>query len=233
MKGKWFAVVSVLVVLSLLFGTAAFAGTDWRPGAPHRVSNQEVVPTDEPTVELTEEPGVEPTETPEPPVTTGDHPVLSTMARFFGVAYTDLEALHDSGLGMGIIARVYLISDALGVTPEEVVAMRDDKAEWQDVVKGLKDELKGGKLGSIMSGRRVRATLEPTPDSTPTAAQLKVRAKVRDTTSKGKTEISGKKKSGSSSGGGSKGGSKSGSKGGSKGGSSGGSKGGSGGGKGK
>jgi hypothetical protein len=90
--------------------------------------------------------------------TSVSHPVASAIAKHFGVSASEIAALHDDGLGFGVIAHAYFVASTLGtITPAEVLAEFQAGKGWGEIIKGytLHPGLvgRGGNLGSIMSGR--------------------------------------------------------------------------------
>ena len=91
------------------------------------------------------------------PTTTISHPVASAMAKYFKVEYSEIAALHEEGLGFGVIAHAYFVAETLGISPMEVIAKFQAGTGWGVIMKeyGLPPGLagRGGNLGTIMSGR--------------------------------------------------------------------------------
>jgi hypothetical protein len=99
--------------------------------------------------------------------TSVSHPVASAIAKYFDVDASEIAALHDEGLGFGVIAHAYFVARTLGtitptITPAEVLAKFQAGKGWGEIIKdyGLHPGLagpglagRGGNLGSIMSGR--------------------------------------------------------------------------------
>jgi len=90
--------------------------------------------------------------------TSVSHPVASAIAEYFEVDASEIAALHDEGLGFGVIAHAYFVARTLGnVTPADVLAEFQAGTGWGEIMKGygLHPGLagRGGNLGSIMSGR--------------------------------------------------------------------------------
>ncbi len=89
--------------------------------------------------------------------TSVSHPVASALAKYFEVDASEIAALHDEGLGFGVIAHAYFVGHTLGITPSEVLAEFQSGKGWGEIMKdyGLHPGLagRGGNLGSVMSGR--------------------------------------------------------------------------------
>lgn len=92
------------------------------------------------------------------------HPVAIAIANHFsdtGVTYTDIMSHHvNQGLGFGVIAKAYFISEALSGTNEMVgplIAEFLNGSGWGQILKahGLHPGVagRGGNLGGIMSNR--------------------------------------------------------------------------------
>lgn len=115
---------------------------------------KEIVVLLDPTPEPTEEPSV-------------CHPVALLIGAMFGETCADIEAMHDSGIGFGVIGRAYLTAAALDgeVTAEQLIELHQSGAGWGEIMKQY-DVHPGGKgLGAIMSGRFAGATPTPEPNS--------------------------------------------------------------------
>jgi hypothetical protein len=99
-----------------------------------------------------------------------EHPVGSALGNFFGdlfgADYDTIMAVHEDGVGFGVIAQALWLTNELGGDTATFQALIDAKQtgdysaitladgstpdNWGDVVKSLK---KGDNLGSIMSGK--------------------------------------------------------------------------------
>ncbi len=114
-------------------------------------------PTITPTVTLT--PTVTPALTATVPHT---HPVGLAISLYLHLPYTEVMALHDSGVGFGVIARAYLTAKASNgaLTPTQVLAMFQSGMGWGQFKHQYGIQPGGNGLGSIMSGHA-------TPVSTP------------------------------------------------------------------
>lgn len=107
-------------------------------------------------------------EGPEPPLTDTlptTHPVGIVIAIYFNLPYTEVMQLHDEGFGFGSIARAYLTalySDG-ALTPEQILAMREDGMGWGQIKKdyGINPGQNG--LGVIMRSKPAApaVTVEP------------------------------------------------------------------------
>ena len=91
---------------------------------------------------------------------TSANKVAWDIAKFYSVTITSVVQLHDSGWGFGEIAKLYMLADKSGKTPEEIQAMRDSGMGWGNIAKalGLKPGNAGDNLGGIVSGRNVTDT---------------------------------------------------------------------------
>jgi hypothetical protein len=96
------------------------------------------------------------------PTSSFTHPVGLAISQFFSVTYTQVMSMHQSGLGFGEIARVYMLAQSSGKTPAEVLAMRESGMGWGQIMKELGFKPGGNNLGAIMSGRGVKDK-EPHP----------------------------------------------------------------------
>ncbi len=97
------------------------------------------------------------------------HPVALAISLFFDLECEDIEALHDSGVGFGVIGRAYLTALATKdteeeLTPEEVLAMHQSGMGWGQIMKEIGVHPGGKGLGGIMSGRLDSPQATPTPD---------------------------------------------------------------------
>ncbi len=103
------------------------------------------------------------------PILTGTmpmtHPVGIMIAMYFNIPYTQVMTLHNEGWGFGEIARAYLTAlHSNGVlTPEQVLALRQDGIGWGQIKKefGINPGQNG--LGVIMRSKPITptVTLEP------------------------------------------------------------------------
>ncbi len=89
------------------------------------------------------------------------HPVGIIIALYFHIPYTEVMTLHDEGFGFGEIARVYLTAQASdgALTPEQILAMREDGMGWGQIKKQFGVKPGGNGLGSIMGNKPIT---EPT-----------------------------------------------------------------------
>jgi hypothetical protein len=91
------------------------------------------------------------------------HPVGIIISVFFHIPYTQVMTLHDDGFGFGTIARAYLTAAFSNgqLTPEQVLALRQESVGWGQI-KQQYDVSPGGKgLGSIM-GKKPATPESPT-----------------------------------------------------------------------
>lgn len=94
--------------------------------------------------------------TPVPTVTvTHTQPVASVIALYFHLPYTEVLALHNSGVGFGVIARAYLTARASNgvLTPTQVLDLLQSGMGWGEIKKQYGVQPGGNGLGAIMSGR--------------------------------------------------------------------------------
>lgn len=138
--------VMILLALSLVIGGAsvvlAASAESNVPARPDMAMRQN------------EEPTPPPSEVPTPTLTI--HPVGTAIAKFFGIAYTDVMTLHESGAGFGVIARAYMtaqFSDGQ-LTPEEVLELFQSGTGWGQIMKEYGVHPGGKGLGAIMRGHK-------------------------------------------------------------------------------
>lgn len=100
------------------------------------------------------------------PTLTITHPVALAISDFFGISYTKVISLHQSGLGFGEIARIYMIAKYSNgqVTPDQVLKMRESGEGWGQIMKQLGFRPGGKGLGAIMSGHGVKDQPTGKPD---------------------------------------------------------------------
>ena len=100
------------------------------------------------------------------PTLTLTHPVALAISNFFGISYTKVISLHQSGLGFGEITRIYMIAKYSNgkVTPDQVLAMRESGQGWGQIMKQLGFRPGGKGLGAIMSGHGVEDQPNGKPD---------------------------------------------------------------------
>jgi len=100
------------------------------------------------------------------PTLTFTHPVALAISNFFGISYTKVISLHQSGLGFGEITRLYMIAKYLNgrVTPDQVLALRESGLGWGQIMKQLGFRPGGKGLGAIMSGHGVKDQPNGKPD---------------------------------------------------------------------
>jgi hypothetical protein len=145
---------------ALTAGSVAMTADMLLDPTPEPTATPDSSPTPEPTSTPT------PTATPEPTESTDCHPVALLIGLAFGETCTDIEALHDSGIGFGVIGRAYLTAAASDgeVTAEELIELQQAGMGWGEVKKQY-DIHPGGKgLGAIMSGRFTGVTPTPEPE---------------------------------------------------------------------
>jgi len=99
---------------------------------------------------------ITPTQTVSPTETT-PHPVVAALAGYFEVEDAEIAALHESGLGFGVIARAYFLARQLQVSPQDLLADFQSGLGWGEIAKayGLHPghNGRGGSVGVVMSGR--------------------------------------------------------------------------------
>lgn len=127
-------------------------------------------PTITPTVTIAPTVTITPTVTPVPTVTlTHTQPVAAAIALYFTVAYTQVLALHDAGLGYGEIVRVFMTARALSgtLTFEQVLVLWESGLGWGQIKQQYGVYPGGNGLGAIMSGR-AEPVSGPMPGPNPT-----------------------------------------------------------------
>ena len=155
MKRTVFSILLGLLGLVLFFTSAALAA----PGQPLASPAEPAAlfqATITPTTEITS-------------TTSHTHPVASAIAGFFaedfGVTYVDIMALHEEGLGFGVIAKAYFAAQKLGIDPQVLLDEFASGKGWGEIMKenGLHPGRagRGGNLGDIMSGH-VNSQTDPT-----------------------------------------------------------------------
>jgi hypothetical protein len=146
MKRAIFSVLLGLLGLGILFTSAALAapGQSLSSSAEPAALFQEVIT---PTTEITS-------------TTSHTHPVAAAVAGFFeedfGVTYADIMALHEEGLGFGVIAKAYFAAQKLGIDPQLLLDEFSAGTGWGNIMKNHAlhpgQAGRGGNLGDIMSG---------------------------------------------------------------------------------
>lgn len=152
-----FALTGGLVLTFLMVGlTFAAPGTAAQPAQRALLD-----PTITPTVTLTPTMTVTPVPTSTVPHT---HPVALAISLYFHLPYTEVIALHDSGVGFGVIARAYLTAKVSNgvLSPTQVLEMFQSGQGWGQIKKQYGVHPGGNGLGSIMSGKAA-----PLPAETP------------------------------------------------------------------
>jgi hypothetical protein len=96
------------------------------------------------------------------------HPVGIVIAVYFNIPYTQVMQLHDEGFGFGEIARVYLTAQALdgALTPEQILAMRQDGIGWGQIKQEYGVHPGGNGLGAI-KGNKPEITAPPAGNGDP------------------------------------------------------------------
>jgi hypothetical protein len=150
MKRAIFSVLLGLLGLGILFTSAALAapGQSLSSGEPVALLDEVITPT----VEIT------PT-TPTTPTTT-THPVAIAIGLHFSDVFSttpeEIMALHQEGLGFGVIAKAYFAAQTLGITPTVLLDEFRAGTGWGVIMKKYCQNpgisCRGGNLGSIMSG---------------------------------------------------------------------------------
>ncbi len=135
MSGKnrvWMASIVAIVVVVLSVG-GALAAQDSRPVLTVGSAQQAATP--------------QPCSDPQP--------AIDAVAAYFGVPVDEIQALYDSGAGLGVIAEAYTLADVIGMTPAEIVAAKmDDEVSWGEFLKdaGVDPAQVKVDLGEIVSG---------------------------------------------------------------------------------
>jgi uncharacterized membrane protein YgcG len=149
----------VVVVMSFLLATGTFAAQEAHQGRRATQALEEQTATPVPTVDLEK------------------HPVILAMAAYFRVPPQEIRDLFDSGVGLGVIARAYVLGPLLDKTPKDIIDMKKSgNTNWGQLKKGVKGT-PGARvnLGAIMSGKSTpppEVTPEPTSAGETTGAQV-------------------------------------------------------------
>lgn len=103
------------------------------------------------------------------------HPVGNAIALYFNIPYTQVMALHDEGLGFGVIARAYLTALASGgvLSPTQVLEMHQAGMGWGQIKKDYGVHPGGNGLGTIMGNKHAAPQPEPVAPAAPTMKQNK------------------------------------------------------------
>ncbi len=91
--------------------------------------------------------------------------VAEAITRYFtDVTVTQVISMHNAGFGFGGIFKVFMIAQAAGTTPDEIMAMREAGMGWGEINKelDLHPGNKGKNLGSAVSGRGISQTISTT-----------------------------------------------------------------------
>jgi hypothetical protein len=143
--------------LGILFTSAALAA----PGQSLSSSAEPVAllqATITPTTEITS-------------TTTHTQPVAAAIAAYFSnsdvfttpVTYAGIMALHEEGLGFGVIAKAYFAAEKLGIDPQVLLDEFAAGTGWGQIMKNYGRHPgqagRGGNLGTIMSGHTSDKTL--------------------------------------------------------------------------
>jgi len=109
------------------------------------------------------------------------HPVASALALYFHLPYTEVVALHDAGVGYGVIARAYLTAKVSNgvLSPTQVLEMFQSGQGWGQIKQLYGIHPGGNGLGSIMSGKAAplpEATLAPGTSNKPNGKSMPVPA---------------------------------------------------------
>ncbi len=145
MKRAVFSVLLGLLGLGILFTSAALAA----PGQSLSSAAEPVAlfqATITPTTEITS-------------TTSHTHPVAAAIATHFSgtfsTTYESVMALHQEGLGFGVIAKAYFAAQKLGIDPQVLLDEFAAGTGWGQIMKnhGLHPgQGRGNNLGAIMSG---------------------------------------------------------------------------------
>jgi hypothetical protein len=107
------------------------------------------------------------------PIVTGTvpmtHPVGNAIALYLNIPYTQVMALHEAGLGFGVIARAYLTALASGgtLTPTQLLDMHQAGVGWGQIKKEYGVHPGGNGLGTIMGNKQVAPPTGPKPQPEP------------------------------------------------------------------
>lgn len=137
--------VVILLALSLVVGGASVVlAASAEPGMAAR-QDAAVRPNDDSA----------PTPTEVPTSTQPIHPVGAAIAQALDIPYADVMALHESGVGFGVIARAYMTARFSGdqLTGEEVLALFQSGVGWGQIMQEYGVHPGGKGLGAIMRGR--------------------------------------------------------------------------------
>ena len=160
MKRAIFSVLLGLLGLGILFTSAALAA----PGQSLSSAAQPVALFDEPITNTDEISSTTPT----------THPVAAAIASHFSgvfstpTTYAGIMALHEEGLGFGVIAKAYFAAQKLqemgmlDITPQVLLDEFSAGTGWGRIMKeyGLRPgQGRGSNLGAIMSGHTSDETL--------------------------------------------------------------------------
>ncbi|MBI5564490.1 MAG: hypothetical protein HY870_06320 [Chloroflexi bacterium] len=138
------------LVLTVLMAGLTFAA----PASATQLARPSMLdPTITPTVTLT-------------PTVPYTHPVASALSLYFHLPYTEVIALHEAGVGFGVIARAYMTAKASNgvLSPTQVLEMFQSGLGWGQFKRQYGIHPGGNGLGGIMSGR---AAPLPTPTAVP------------------------------------------------------------------
>ena len=148
MKRAIFSVLLGLLGLGILFTSAALAA----PGQSLSSSAEPVALFQAPITPTTEITST----------TSHTHPVAAAIASHFSgvfstpTTYAGIMALHEEGLGFGVIAKAYFAAQKLGIDPQVLLDQFASGMGWGEIMKenGLHPGRagRGGNLGDIMSG---------------------------------------------------------------------------------
>jgi hypothetical protein len=95
------------------------------------------------------------------------HPVARAISQFFSIPCTSVTALHDSGIGFGVLACAYMTAKASNgqLTPDQVLELHESGVGWGQIMHQYGVHPGGKGLGPIMSGHANGA--ESPPSNTP------------------------------------------------------------------
>jgi len=169
----------VVVMMSLLPATGAFAAQEAHQSRMVTQVFEKQPVASQPANEIEIPQAIEDTPTPVPTVDPEKHPVILAMAAYFGVPPQEIRDLFDSGVGLGVIARAYVLGPLLGKTPQEIIDMKKSgDTNWGQLKKGVKGTPGADvSLGDIMSGK---STPEPTASVEAVSAQVRDRDKDKE-----------------------------------------------------
>lgn len=61
--------------------------------------------------------------------------VIVTLVDTFGITFEEVELLRSQGFGAGDIARIYLLSNGSGLSPQEIIDKLNSGMNWRDLIR--------------------------------------------------------------------------------------------------